>query len=450
MNKNTIFSSFILFFVVFHAKLVANKTHYLDFEIFTNKKKPLFHDFMKKHHLILLFSFFAGAATGYLDLPLLSKAADTISQMFMNYLSMLAAPIVLLSILSTLTSVRELDQIKILGKKVSTYTLLTTLLASLVALSCFLFLNPAAVPLENHTDLTHGNAQQYSYLHFLIEIIPTNLFKALAEGKVISIAFLAFLFGIASHFLPQEQRQPLEKGFSALFQLFLKIVGWATRAMPLAIWAFVALLVKELKEGTAPIDGLWRYLLVVLLANLLQGFIVIPLLLKARGIAPSRIAKAGLRALLTAFFTKSSNAALPMSLKAAKEELELDPKVANFSLPLCTVINMNGCAAFILTTVLFVAGIHGHVFSPFDLAFWVILSVFAAIGNAGVPMGCFFLSSACLISLNVPLTTMGLILPFYAVIDMVETALNVWSDLSVTALVDRDCKETTARKPIIE
>jgi len=102
---------------------------------------------------------------------------------------------------------------------------------------------------------------------------------------------------------------------------------------------------------------------------------------------------------------------------------------------------MNGCAAFILTTVLFVATQNGMDFSTTELLAWVLIATIAAIGNAGVPMGCYFLTSALLVSLDVPLALLGLILPFYAFIDMLETALNVWSDACVTAIVDKDLKE---------
>ena len=129
-------------------------------------------------------------------------------------------------------------------------------------------------------------------------------------------------------------------------------------------------------------------------------------------------------------------------------KLGIHPKVANFSFPLCTVINMNGCAAFILTTVLFVSGINGHVFSLSDLIMWVFLASLAAIGNAGVPMGCFFLSSAFLVSMKVPVAVMGLILPFYTFLDMVETSLNLWSDISITSIVNKEVKESLYKKEV--
>ena len=90
---------------------------------------------------------------------------------------------------------------------------------------------------------------------------------------------------------------------------------------------------------------------------------------------------------------------------------------------------------------LYVSIIEGVPFSYFDMGLWILISTTAAVGNAGVPMGCFFLSSTFLASMQVPLNIMGLILPFYTLLDMIETALNVWSDSCVTAIVDRNFKK---------
>jgi len=394
----------------------------------------------KRSYIFLLAAILLGILSGFSDQKILLGLADGISKLFINYLSMIAAPIVLFAIFSTLVSMGGLDQVKALTRRLLFYTLLTTVLASLVALGCFFVFDPVSYVQKGAGAFQASGG--HSYLDFVLDIVPSNIFKAFLDNKVISVAFLGFLFGISAHFLPDEHRQTLRKGVSALFQLFLKVAQAVVYGMPIAVWAFTTLLVQEQRSQSSEVSGLWAYLGVVVVANLIQGFIVIPLLLKARGLSPWKVAKGASKALLVAFFTKSSNAALPVGLKAAKEELGMDPKVASFALPLCTVINMNGCAAFILTTVLFVAGANGHIFSPLDLAFWVFMSVLAAIGNAGVPMGCFFLSSALLIGMDVPLTMMGLILPFYALIDMEETALNVWSDISVVAIVDQEIKQT--------
>ena len=102
---------------------------------------------------------------------------------------------------------------------------------------------------------------------------------------------------------------------------------------------------------------------------------------------------------------------------------------------------MNACAGFILITVLFVSTVHGASYTALELLSWLIIATIAALGNAAVPMGCFFLASSFLASQNVPLHIMGAILPVYSLLDMLETAINIWSDACVTAIVDRETLE---------
>ena len=99
---------------------------------------------------------------------------------------------------------------------------------------------------------------------------------------------------------------------------------------------------------------------------------------------------------------------------------------------------MNGCAAFILAAVLFVGMSTGMEFSVWHMIAWIFLATLAAIGNASVPMGCYFLASAFLLSMGIDSPLMGQILAVYVIIDMVETALNVWSDCVVTSIVGKE------------
>jgi Na+/H+-dicarboxylate symporter len=127
-----------------------------------------------------------------------------------------------------------------------------------------------------------------------------------------------------------------------------------------------------------------------------------------------------------------------MAMRCAEENVKVSRKVASFTLPLCTTINMNACAAFILTTVLFVSMSNGIVYSPLEMIVWIFIATIAAVGNAGVPMGCYFLASAFLAAMNVPLNILGIILPFYTLIDMLESAINVWSDSCVAVIVNKE------------
>ena len=71
---------------------------------------------------------------------------------------------------------------------------------------------------------------------------------------------------------------------------------------------------------------------------------------------------------------------------------------------------------------------------------WILIAVVSAVGNAGVPMGCYFLTLSLMSGFNSASGILGVILPIYAIIDMIETAVNVWSDSCVCAMVDKSIK----------
>lgn len=107
---------------------------------------------------------------------------------------------------------------------------------------------------------------------------------------------------------------------------------------------------------------------------------------------------------------------------------------------------MNGCAAFILVTSLYVLQNGGFELSLPAMITWLLVAVISAIGNAGVPMGCYFLTLSLMAGTpGAPVGIMGIILPIFAIIDMVETAENVWSDSCVCAMVDKAERDGSER-----
>lgn len=381
----------------------------------------------------------AGVLAGYTNIPILFTTAETISQIFINLLKLVSLPIIFLSIVSTASGMESLHEIKILGKKVIKYTLLTTLIAATIGFLLFIVIDPVR---GNIVALTSGeiDPQQPNYLSFFIQIVPSNILQPFTDNNVIAVLFLAMLLSFSIIVLPNQPRSVLHSFFSSVYAAIITITKWIVNIMPIAIWAFITLFIRDLSKGL-DYKSLALYLLCVLAANLIQACGVLPLLLKFKGISPLKMARGMFPALSVAFFTKSSSAALPMAMRCAEENIGMTKKVANFSFPLCTTINMNACAAFILITVLFVSISQGVQYTFAEMSLWIILSTIAAIGNAGVPMGCYFLASAFLASMNVPLNILGVILPFYTLIDMLESAINVWSDACVTAVVDHEIKE---------
>ena len=103
---------------------------------------------------------------------------------------------------------------------------------------------------------------------------------------------------------------------------------------------------------------------------------------------------------------------------------------------------LHRCAAFILVTSLFLMQNGGIQLSLSTMILWLFISVLSAVGNAGVPMGCYFLTLSLMSGMNAPIGIMGIILPIYTIIDMIETAENVWSDSCVCAMVDKDMQKS--------
>lgn len=389
-------------------------------------------------NLLLFGAMGLGLLTGWANVPFFNETATVTSDIFLRLLKLISLPIIFLAVSSTITGMKSFHEMRRMGRKVLTYTLGTTLLAAAVALLIYVVIDPAT----SARALSEGSAPeittQASYLSFVMNIIPSNIVEAFAQGNVMGIVFIALFMSIATLFLPTEQKEFLHKLFSSLFAAMIKMTGFVIKLMPIAIWAFMVLLVKDLQSNFQHFSQIMLYLTCVVGANLVQGFVVLPIFLKMKKISPLKAFQGMSQALAVAFFSKSSNATLPITIRCAEQNLGVRQRISNFSLPLCSVINMNGCAAFILTTVLFVSSINGISFTPFDLASWIFIATFAAIGNAGVPMGCFFLTSAFLIGMDVPLYMMGLILPFYTILDMIETTLNIWSDACITLVVDKD------------
>jgi Na+/H+-dicarboxylate symporter len=381
-----------------------------------------------------------GVLGGYFNHPFLFSIAEIVSQVFINLLKLVSLPIIFLSIISTASGMENMQEIKLLGRKVIKYTLITTLLAATIALILFVTINPVKGQIISPMSTAIIETGQPSYLSFFIQIIPSNIVQPFNENNVIGVLFLAMMLSFAIISLPSQHRTVLHSFFSSIYAAIITITRWIVVVMPIAIWAFITLFMRDLNKGL-DVKSLALYLTCVIAANIIQAFIVLPGLLQFKNISPLKMAKGMFPALSVAFFTKSSAAALPMAIRCAEENVGISRKVASFTLPLCTTINMNACAAFILITVLFVSMSQGVTYTAAEMIIWIFLSTIAAIGNAGVPMGCYFLASAFLAAMNVPLNILGIILPFYTLIDMLESAINVWSDSCVAAVVNKEVNQ---------
>ncbi len=398
----------------------------------------------QKKQLFLWFgALIAGGVLGWLHIETLNGLFDFIATVFTRLFQFIAVPTIALAVITTLADLGSKKETGRIFAHAVTYTLLTTFSAALVGLVMYNLIAPGNLPIEivgaGAADVPQKLEKLSYYEHFL-SVIPNNMLQPFLAGNVLSVLLIAAFAGLGLAFMPEtENRTVLLKGIKGLQELLFTMIRGILYVLPLGILAFAAQLSAQIEAGVI-VGSLGKYVAVVLGGNAVQFFIVLPLFLLARGLNPLHVFRQMSPAIAVALFTKSSAGTLPVTLASAENNLKVNTKVSRFVLPICTTINMNGCAAFILVTSLFVMQNAGIELTMGTMITWLFVAVLAAIGNAGVPMGCYFLTLSLMSSLGVPLGIMGIILPIYTIIDMIETAENVWSDSTVCAMTDHDLR----------
>lgn len=399
-----------------------------------------------KQTIIWISALVIGALLGLVGINWIDETATFLANIYTRLFQLVAVPTIVLAVTTTLATLSSKGTGRIFAHTLS-YTLLTTTAAAIVGALLYVTIAPENIPqsllteAEGSVEASAEVVKQEGYLGHILSVIPNNIVRPLLDGNVLSLLLLAFAIGLGLARLPEsENKQAVMRLLLGLQELLFQLIHALIWALPLGIAAFAAQLSAQLSAGIIA-DSLGKYVLVVLFGNSLQFFIVLPLFLVARGLNPIKVLRAMSPAVLMALFTKSSAATLPITMQSAEQRLGVTPNIARFVLPICTTINMNGCAAFILVTSLFVMQQGGTPITLPTILLWILISVISAVGNAGVPMGCYFLTLSLMSGIGAPIAVLGLILPIYTIIDMIETAENVWSDSCVCAIVGRKQKD---------
>ena len=371
-----------------------------------------------KKTIIWIGALVVGALLGLLGIAWLNDVMDFVATVYTRLFQLLAVPTIVLAVITTFATFGSKGSGRIFGRTLI-YTLLTTFAAAAMGAILYVSIAPGNLPAEalSSTQPSDISPQTSLYEHIL-GVIPNNIVKPFLVGNVLSLLLLAFAIGIGLSKLPESEK--------------IRGLIWT---LPLGIVAFSAQLSAQVSAGVVA-DSIGKYVLVVLGGNVIQFFVVLPLFLLAHGLNPIHVLGKMMPAVLMALFTKSSAATLPVTMQSAEERLGIRKDIARFVLPICTTINMNGCAAFILVTSLFMMQNGGTPITFSTILLWLLISVISAVGNAGVPMGCFFLTLSLMSGIGAPVAILGIILPIYTIIDMVETAENVWSDSCICAMTN--------------
>jgi DAACS family dicarboxylate/amino acid:cation (Na+ or H+) symporter len=273
-------------------------------------------------------------------------------------------------------------------------------------------------------------------MDLLIQIVPSNPFKAAAEGDMLGVMFFSLFLGIGVALSRTAAAQKFLDAVEGLLDVTMRLIHVVIGFAPLGVAALLFNLTAQL--GYDVLRQLALYVLVVLLALAIHQFVVYSLAVKLLGGMSPRLFFRGIQeAMVTAFSTSSSNATLPTALRVAEEELRLPPAVSRFVLTVGATMNQNGTALFEGVTVLFLAQFYGVSLTVPQQVLVVVICILGGVGTAGVPSGSIPVIAMILGMVGIPVEGIGLILGVDRLLDMCRTVLNVSGDLAAAVVVAR-------------
>jgi proton glutamate symport protein len=371
--------------------------------------------------------------------------------LFLRLLKMIIVPLILTSIVAGVLAVGDGEGIGRLGFKTMLYYLSTSTIAILTGLVLVNLIRPgvgAQLVLEQapaSLEVVEQTPLEF-LLHFLIDLVPLNPFRAMVEGDILQVIVFSLLIGFFITRIPEPQRGTLSRLFQGGFEVMMRVVHFVFLFAPVGIFALLVRMVAS--EGVEAFRSLAWYALTVLLALLIHATVTLPLIVGAIGrVNPIRHLGAMWPALMVAFSTASSSGTLPLTMECAEKRAKVSNRVTSFVLPLGATINMDGTALYECVAAVFIAQIYASqgAIPPLTVGqqmLVVVTALGASIGAAGVPMAGLVMMSIILKALGLPLEAVGYILAVDRILDMCRTSVNVWSDSCGVAVIARSEGET--------
>lgn len=242
-----------------------------------------------------------GIVSGMSDIGFLKDIGLLLSDLFIKIFKCISLPIISLSIIVTLANYTSDGLMKGIWQRTIKYTFSTTLVAAAISCLLYLVIQPSSVQVTMG-DHVAQSMSSLGYFGYLANIIPTNVLSPFLKQQVMGVLFLSIIVGIAVRQIPEEDsRETITRFFRGAHALFIVMTRWIITIIPLGLFGFITSTVVQLRSGM-DIKGIGQYLLIIILANLIQGFVVLPLWLKKNGIQPFAAMRAMIPALSVAFF----------------------------------------------------------------------------------------------------------------------------------------------------
>ena len=373
---------------------------------------------------------------------------DYIGTMFLNALKMIIVPLITSSIIVGVAGIGSGGNLGSLGGKTLLFYATTTLAAILVGLVIINLVQPGiedGVPAGPSLALQADTSDISSKVEgrgvgdvaeVFMRMVPSNIFKAAAEGQMLGLIFFAILFGYFMTHLAHQFAEPLFNFWNGVFHVMMSMTEWIMKFAPIGVFGLVAEVMAT--AGFKAAKPLATFAICVLLALAVHAFITLPAMLRYIGKVKPYKTMAGVSpAMLTAFSTASSSATLPVTMDSLEDNIGVSNKVSSFVLPLGATVNMNGTALYECAAAVFLAQAYGLELSLGVQFSIVVIALLTSIGVAGVPSASLVAIAIILAAVGLPVEAIGVLMVFDRILDMCRTSVNVWGDACCATIIAR-------------
>lgn len=391
----------------------------------------------------ILFSIVLGIVCG-IFFPHEMISIKWIGQVFINLLKLIALPLIFCALVSAIASMGGMKKLSSVGIYTIIYVLFSVAIAVIIGL---VLLNTFKPGIGIPPSLILSNAETadlrpIEFSSYLLTLFPPNIVAAAAKYEIMPLVFFSIVFSIACLRVGESATLVIQF-FVGLRNVLIKMITWLMVLTPIGLFSLLGTAVAEASVKNllfSSLKGMFAFIVIFLSGLFLQILWQLILLTVVARKNPAEFISTSSNALLTAFAVSSSMATLPITLTVAKE-LEINDDVARFILPFATTINLAGTAMYEAVSALFFCQILG-----FDLSIPAQMGVFltailAGMGATGIPEGGLVTMVMVLRNVNVPVSAIGLLLPFDRILDRFRTMTNVWGDLVCATIVDHFLKK---------
>ena len=378
-----------------------------------------------------------GALTGG-AFPAAGGKVGFLGEIFLNFLTMLAVPLAVTSMIVGVTNLGDLRKLGRMGWQTIAYYMATTGISVAIGIVLVNMIKPGV----GLTAVAQGGVGrgEFSLAQVVVGFVPKNIFKAMAETKILPLIIFSLLFGGALSATGERGRIVVEF-FRGANEALMKLVGFVMYFAPLGVFGLVAARLGKAggwEEFGPELGKVLNYSLTVLVGLTLHGVLVLPFILWAVGRRNVRTYASNLSpALVTAFSTASSSATLPVTIECVVRRNEVSEEVAGFVLPLGATINMDGTALYEAVAAIFISQVYNIPLSPVQQMVVFITATLASIGAAGIPQAGLVTMVMVLKAVDLPLEGIAMLLSVDWFLDRFRTTVNVWGDSVGSAVLER-------------